>query len=472
MAGAGEVADTDVTEKDKIIDSLLVEGRKMIKQGVFALPKLAWNATYAHPEEKRVLAMIGFLLDAYHKEAWWWELFEMWRKFMLAGAIILVPTEGGKQIAFALFISTICLYTSLRTSPYIVENLLKLHIMSLTAQCITLFYALLLEIQNLSSVAKVCEDGKTCNQTNLSDAIMESLLSLLQVSVFLLPVGLLLRDKGVFDAVGKTFNHVIEEARKRARVSMGHTAVETKKVRWPDSFTDSQDESARTKGLGQATETTYSSRKLPIAQGAAPHAAGSDGRPSTADCTAGGAAFEIGGGVGGNLLTAAQGLDFKVEVAESTNNITGDLMPSLSDGQAARAENTAGERDVEMNVFRLFPDSVQRSGDISAAASGSSDEDQDREMPLDASIFSRRSGGVANLAASSPAQILNRIDIESSAAHQGVQAVLKPAETSTPAAAHTNMFARSLRDAICGNGCAGPDSEATHWFVVCVCVCM
>jgi len=32
---------------------------------------------------------------------------------------------------------------------------------------------------------------------------MESLLSLLQVSVFLLPIGLLVRDRRVFNAVGK-----------------------------------------------------------------------------------------------------------------------------------------------------------------------------------------------------------------------------------------------------------------------------
>jgi len=283
MAGAGEVAGTDVMEKDKIIDSLLDEGRKMIRQGVFALPKLAWNANEAHPEEKRVLAMIGFLLDAYHKEAWWWELFEMWRKFMLAGAIILIPTEGGKQIAFALLISTICLYTSLRTSPYIVENLLKLHIMSITAQCITLFYALLLEIQDLSSVAEVCVDGKNCGQQKISDSIMESLLSLLQVSVFLLPVVLLLRDRGVFDAVGNAFKRGVEEARKGAAVCTGHTAVETKKVRWPSSVT--HDDAASTSQLRsrkKSLETTYSSRKLTTARGATPQAAS---RLRTTDCS-------------------------------------------------------------------------------------------------------------------------------------------------------------------------------------------
>jgi hypothetical protein len=34
----------------------------------------------------------------------------MWRKFMLAGAIILIPTEGGKQIAFALLIYDLSLH--------------------------------------------------------------------------------------------------------------------------------------------------------------------------------------------------------------------------------------------------------------------------------------------------------------------------------------------------------------------------
>ena len=54
--------------------------------GVFATPKLRWRRDeLADPEEKRVLDMIGFLLDAYDKKAWWWEVFEMNRKLMLAG---------------------------------------------------------------------------------------------------------------------------------------------------------------------------------------------------------------------------------------------------------------------------------------------------------------------------------------------------------------------------------------------------
>ena len=122
---------------------------------------------------------------------------------------------------------------------------------------------------------------------NISDAIMESLLSLLQVSVFVLPVVLLLRDRGVFDAVGRAFKHVIGEARKGARVCTGHTAVETKKVRWPSSFTmedcgSSSPARSQKKGLNQTPETIYSSRKRTTARGATPQAAR---RLRTTDCS-------------------------------------------------------------------------------------------------------------------------------------------------------------------------------------------
>ena len=346
MTGAEDAADTHGTEKDKIIDSLLDKGRKMIRQGVFALPKLAWNANEAHPDEKRVLQMIGFLLDAYHKEAWWWELFEMWRKFMLAGAIILIPTEGGKQIAFALLISTICLYTSLRTSPYIIENLLKLHIMSLTAQCITLFYALLLEIQDVTSVAEVCEDGKDCNRKNVSDAIMESLLSLLQVSVFVLPVGFLLRDRGVFDVVGKAFKRGVKAAH-----------LETKKVRWPSSFTDedyglSSPGRSRKQGLNQAPETTYSARKLTTARGATPHAAG---RARTIDSIQPVAnELSTAAGVRGDSRTTARGVRITIGGAEDT---TANAFPPMSPAAEAHLHDTVTEDK------RAAPDGIEASND-------------------------------------------------------------------------------------------------------------
>ena len=47
-----------------------------------------------------------------------------------------------------MLISSLCLYVALRLNPYVDHKLERLHIMALTAQCITLFYALLLELQD------------------------------------------------------------------------------------------------------------------------------------------------------------------------------------------------------------------------------------------------------------------------------------------------------------------------------------
>ena len=244
LVGSEDAGDSDIAERidgrDAMINQLLSTGAILMRQGVFALPKLAWTQE-EHPDEARVLEMTGFLLDAYHKDAWWWEVFEMWRKLMLAGAILLIPAENGRQIAFALFITMIALFVSLRTSPYIHENLLKLHLMSLSVQCITLFYALLLEVEDLSSVAQVCVDGTegTCSQQDVYDVIMETVLSLLQAAVFVLPCWLALRDNGVFDALRKTAQQRFKTLHKWARVlipCMKFTAQQTHKERWPLGF--------------------------------------------------------------------------------------------------------------------------------------------------------------------------------------------------------------------------------------------
>ena len=52
-------------ERDAMIDELLKRGEMMIKKGLFALPPLSWKSEqFVHPDEKAVLDMIGFLLDA------------------------------------------------------------------------------------------------------------------------------------------------------------------------------------------------------------------------------------------------------------------------------------------------------------------------------------------------------------------------------------------------------------------------
>ena len=56
----------EVLERCILIDALIGEGERLIRRGVFSLPKLSWDAA-EDEDQRRVLKMVGFRLDAYHK---------------------------------------------------------------------------------------------------------------------------------------------------------------------------------------------------------------------------------------------------------------------------------------------------------------------------------------------------------------------------------------------------------------------
>ena len=88
--------DRPARDRNELIEGLISNGQTMMRKGVFSIPKLRWRRDeLADPQEKRVLDMIGFLLDAYDKKAWWWEVFEMNRKLMLAGEGVYTRFELG-----------------------------------------------------------------------------------------------------------------------------------------------------------------------------------------------------------------------------------------------------------------------------------------------------------------------------------------------------------------------------------------
>ena len=152
---------------------------------------------------------------------------QMARKLNLAGAIILIPTAGGKQIAFAVLISSLCLYVSLRLNPYVDEKLEKLHITSLTAQCVTLFYALLLELQAVTNSTFLdCSSG-TCERA-ISDLVMDYMLTLMQVSIFMLPAYLFAKSGGLFGALAARMRTVL----KRIQETTGLWRSEGR-LEWP-----------------------------------------------------------------------------------------------------------------------------------------------------------------------------------------------------------------------------------------------
>jgi hypothetical protein len=113
---------------------------------------LHWSSDKtAHPDELRALDRAGFLIETYHAHAWWWEIYEMVRKLLVTGTVSLVPGDGIPQIIFAFVISSISLVLSMKVSPYIYPQHGQLHVTSLSAQCITLFAALVIETRKLTT---------------------------------------------------------------------------------------------------------------------------------------------------------------------------------------------------------------------------------------------------------------------------------------------------------------------------------
>jgi len=136
--------------------------------------------------------------------------------WQVIGAIVIVPKEGGKDIAFAFLVSVFSLYVTLRTSPFVVPQYNKLHVMALTTQSLTLFYALVIVNQQLSSATSFCSKD-VCR--NLGDILMVSL----QLSVVWLPIYLTAKES------------------MEQRMSQGCSiTAEKKKIKWPlvDDSTD------------------------------------------------------------------------------------------------------------------------------------------------------------------------------------------------------------------------------------------
>ena len=105
--------------------------------------------------------MYGFLLLCIHLFIFGVYCARMLLPYGILSVLCCAPNGTASLLTFQSFFS-------------IDSNLGKLHICSLTAQCITLFYALLLEVQDLSSGNFDCSDG-TCKR-KISDLVMDYLL--------------------------------------------------------------------------------------------------------------------------------------------------------------------------------------------------------------------------------------------------------------------------------------------------------
>ena len=70
-------------------------------QGVLTLPAMEWDGSLG-PREELAILRLGFLLNAYQVETWYWELVEMIRKLLLTGILVVVYDGSPPQLAGSL----------------------------------------------------------------------------------------------------------------------------------------------------------------------------------------------------------------------------------------------------------------------------------------------------------------------------------------------------------------------------------
>ena len=80
----------------------------MVLRAACVCPAQEWDGSLG-PEEEQVINRLGFLLNAYTVQAWWWELVEMLRKLILTVALAALYKGEPPQLGGSLF-TIFCFY--------------------------------------------------------------------------------------------------------------------------------------------------------------------------------------------------------------------------------------------------------------------------------------------------------------------------------------------------------------------------
>lgn len=133
--------------REDMVDFLVVEGSKLLYQGVISIPIILW--TGASEEERDAIDRIGFLFSNYTVEHYQYELVEVIRKFIMTGFIIFLWPSSTEQIAIGVLVTTTAMVYVMRAMPYANHHIGSLQAAMLAAQSATLFFGLLLAVDTI-----------------------------------------------------------------------------------------------------------------------------------------------------------------------------------------------------------------------------------------------------------------------------------------------------------------------------------
>ena len=68
-----EVERLESMMRDVLVQQVLATAFKLRKNGIVSIPAIAWDGSLG-PEEQRIINRVGFLVNAYSVQTWYWEV--------------------------------------------------------------------------------------------------------------------------------------------------------------------------------------------------------------------------------------------------------------------------------------------------------------------------------------------------------------------------------------------------------------
>jgi len=122
-------------------------GRKLHRETIIVVPPLAWDGS-SGVDERRVILRLGFLLSGYCAQKWYWEIFDMIRKLILATILVMAYDGSPLQWAWSMLVTFFALISHLLAQPYLNAGLNVHQRLVLISQFLTTFGLMLFTLSD------------------------------------------------------------------------------------------------------------------------------------------------------------------------------------------------------------------------------------------------------------------------------------------------------------------------------------
>ena len=157
-------------------------GVRLYHKGVINVPALAWDCSLG-PEEETVTRRFGFLINAFQVSCWYWEVVDMYRKFLLTGLMVILYDGTPPHLVGALLTTFVFLLLHVLWHPYLNQDLNEFQRLTLITQFITVFGCIIYDyvgtLDRLHEIEPTQEDRDGSRLLELAIIFMNCLVIIL-----------------------------------------------------------------------------------------------------------------------------------------------------------------------------------------------------------------------------------------------------------------------------------------------------